>query len=144
MRHKSRDMLKLEATTVALLALFASLLLWYLYLLETAGNPLAVVASWSMDPTLHIGDIVVVRKPIKYTLGDIVLYQNICSADQKIIVHRIVGIGDGTYVLKGDANPFEDACMPSERDIFGKVEVVVPYLGALRLMFEKLFLGSLT
>jgi signal peptidase len=118
-------------------------LLWYLYSLETTGSPLAVVASWSMDPTLHVGDIVIIRKLSNYNIGDIVLYHNICDADQKIIVHRIINIVDNTYVLKGDANPFEDSCKPSEKEIFGRVEIVVPYLGSIRLMFERAFLSGI-
>jgi len=137
-----RDSLEREISTVVTLILIVIFLLWYLYSLETSGSPLAVVASWSMDPTLHIGDIVVIRKLSKYNVGDIVLYHNIFSADQKIIDHRIIDTADNAYVLKGDANPFEDSCKPSEREIFGRVEVVIPYLGSLRLMLERVFLSG--
>jgi len=141
-KHASKDVLRRDAATALLLILFAFFLLWYLHSLETTGSPLAVVASWSMDPTLHVGDIVVVRRLNKYSLGDIVLYHNICGADQKIIVHRIIDIVGDTYVLKGDANPFEDSCKPSEKEIFGRVEVVIPYLGSLRLLLERVFLSA--
>jgi len=142
-RRMRRGALRREASTALVLILFAMFLLWYLYSLETTGSPLAVVASWSMDPTLHVGDIVVIRKLSNYNIGDIVLYHNICGADQKIIVHRIINIVDNTYVLKGDANPFEDSCKPGEKEIFGRVEIVVPYLGSLRLMFERAFLSGI-
>ncbi|MEM4562649.1 MAG: signal peptidase I, partial [Thermofilum sp.] len=64
--------------------------------------PLAVVSSWSMEPTLHVGDIVVVVKKDKYLPGDIALYR---SQQGTIIIHRVLGETlAGSYVMKGDAN----------------------------------------
>jgi len=143
-RRMRRDLLWHNVSTALVLILFVVFLLWYFYSLKALESPLAVVASWSMDPTLHVGDIVVIRKLSKYNVGDIVLYHNICGTDQKIIVHRIIDIDDDIYVLKGDANPFEDHCKPSEREIFGRVEIVIPYLGSLRLMLERLFLSRVS
>jgi len=49
-------------------------------------TPIAVVSSWSMEPVLHVGDIVIVTGQENYTPGDIVLYYS----GQDIIVHRII------------------------------------------------------
>ncbi|MEM0092989.1 MAG: signal peptidase I [Thermofilum sp.] len=94
--------------------------------------PLAVVSSWSMEPTLHVGDIVVVVKKDKYLPGDIALYR---SQQGTIIIHRVLGETlAGSYVMKGDANAYEDSYQPKPEEMVGKAAVVVPYVGAFRLL----------
>ncbi|QOJ78336.1 signal peptidase I [Infirmifilum lucidum] len=106
------------------------------YLLRTQV-PLAVVSSWSMEPTLHVGDIVIVVGSESYSVGDIVVYES----PSGLIVHRIVGIVGDAYVTKGDANPFPDSTHPSLTSIKGKVVFVIPYIGAIKLAFESLVRG---
>jgi len=97
-------------------------------------TPIAVVSSWSMEPVLHVGDIVIVTGQENYTPGDIVLYYS----GQDIIVHRIIKTQGDKYTVKGDANPVPDPIQPTHDIILGKVEVVVPYIGSLRLMLNPL------
>ncbi|WP_288006970.1 signal peptidase I [Thermofilum sp.] len=97
-------------------------------------TPVAVVSSWSMEPVLHVGDIVIVTGQENYTPGDIVLYYS----GQDIIVHRIIKTQGYNYTVKGDANPVPDPIHPTNDIILGKVEVVVPYIGSLRLMLNPL------
>ena len=97
-------------------------------------TPIAVVSSWSMEPVLHVGDIVIVTGQENYTPGDIVLYYS----GQDIIVHRIIKTQGHNYTVKGDANPTPDPIQPTNDIILGKVEVVVPYIGSLRLMLNPL------
>ncbi|RLE82465.1 MAG: signal peptidase I [Thermoprotei archaeon] len=97
--------------------------------------PLAVVSSYSMDPTLHVGDIIVSNKLSGIERGDIVIYRR----GREFIVHRVIKVLEWQrrYVTKGDANPYPDAMPISMRDIEGKVFIVVPYLGVFSLVFNK-------
>jgi len=96
--------------------------------------PLATVSSYSMDPTLHIGDMIVVVGSNLYREGDIIVFER----GSNLIVHRLVRITDtGKYVTKGDANPTEDL-RPIERNkVKGKVLLIVPYLGILSLIYSR-------
>ncbi len=94
----------------------------------------AVVSSWSMEPTLHVGDLVISTKLFGVGIGDVAVYR---SGFGRLIVHRIVNSSDSGFILKGDANPVPDAFpVPGER-IKGKVVLVVPYVGTLRLAIDK-------
>lgn len=94
--------------------------------------PLAVVSSWSMDPVLHVGDIVVVFKTDSYSAGDIALYRNYQGT---IIIHRVINETlAGSYIMKGDANAHEDIYRPRPEDMLGKAVVVIPYVGVYRLL----------
>jgi len=95
--------------------------------------PLATVSSYSMDPTLHVGDMIVVVGDNTYRKGDIIVFER----GSNLIVHRLVRIVGNKYITKGDANPMEDL-RPVERDkIKGKVFFIVPYLGVLSLIHSR-------
>lgn len=109
-------------------------LLVALTLLPTAfGLYPLVVVSGSMEPTLHVGDIAVVRKlgPYDYQIGDVVTY----STAGGNITHRIVGL-DVTpqgpfFLMRGDANLTADTRAIPGQAIVGKVAYRVPRLGFL-------------
>lgn len=90
------------------------------------------VASGSMVPTFHRGDVVVVKKVEDYTKlkeGDVIAF----NAGDVITVHRIliIDIEDGNYYFytKGDANKSMDNFVLDGSAIIGTVEVIVPYVG---------------
>ncbi|ABL78264.1 signal peptidase I [Thermofilum pendens] len=123
-----REIVLYALTIVGLLVFLLSLR----FVLSTPV-PLAVVSSWSMEPVLHVGDVVVVAGGNSYTLGDIVIYER----GGELIVHRIVLSVNGKYVTKGDANPQADNIVLGKDAIYGKVQIVIPYIGALKLIFYK-------
>jgi len=96
--------------------------------------PLAIVSSWSMEPTLHIGDMIVVRGE-EANIGDIVVYTR-----EKYIVHRVISKSyqNGIYVIttKGDANIASDNPITSKQ-VKGKVVLVIPYLGIIKLINDR-------
>lgn len=100
--------------------------------------PLAVVSSYSMDPTLHVTDIVVSLMPSRnnYAVGDIIIFKNPLG---ELIVHRVIKkcLNPPVYVTQGDANPIPDTYQIRSSDIYGKVIVVIPYLGTLSLLYNK-------
>jgi len=102
-------------------------------------TPLAVVSSWSMEPTLHVGDLIVVANWGDVKVGDIIVY---VDGRGSLIVHRVVAIRHSAagilYVTKGDANPLPDAVPVPPSRVKGKVILVVPYIGVVKLAFEQL------
>ena len=68
-------------------------------------------------------------------MGDIILF----SRGDDLIVHRIVAItDDGSYVTQGDANPSRDPLPVPPSKVYGKVVLVIPYIGAVRLLLAKI------
>lgn len=88
------------------------------------GFGAAVVLSGSMEPTLGIHDVIIVRETGSYEVGDVVVYRS----GNTLIVHRIIAKDGETIVTQGDANNVADA--PIEiRAIKGEVIAHVPGLG---------------
>ena len=97
-----------------------------------------------MSPNVNLGDVVIVEKvPLKSlnTLkkGDILVYKH----DDKTIVHRIVAISkiNNKYIFrtKGDHNESSDNYDISEKDVIGKVDVKISYIGYPVVWINKLF-----
>lgn len=86
--------------------------------IATIGGCTALeVVSGSMEPTLHIGDMIVINTKAKdYDVGDIVTFYD---KEGSFVTHRIVSIDEEKMVTKGDNNNKLDE--PTERDkIIGK------------------------
>ncbi len=66
------------------------------------GLRLVYVKSGSMIPTLFPGDLVLVQRPSRLRPGDIVVFRT----DDGLVIHRLMGVRDGTAYTKGDANRF--------------------------------------
>lgn len=131
----SKHGLLFDAAIVALIA--AVLILGVPRLLGTE-TPLAVVTSWSMEPTLHVGDLIVVSGREQPKVGDIIVY---IKPNGELIVHRLIAVEETAwrtvYITKGDANPYPDEPINPAR-VKGKVVFVIPYLGVVRLFLERL------
>jgi signal peptidase I len=87
----------------------------------------AIVSGSSMWPELAGGDLAVVRKRSDYAPGDAVLYR-----DPEIgveILHRIVRVEHGRFVLKGDNNDFLDDPRLTGAEIDGSLWFSLPYAG---------------
>ena len=80
-----------------------------------------------MEPKLHRGDLAVVRKQSVYRAGDVVLYDSRELGTK--VLHRIVRVEGGRFVLKGDNNSFLDAEHPTEEQIVGSLWVSAPAVG---------------
>ena len=91
------------------------------------------VASGSMEPKIHKGDIVIVEKIDKnYSSikeGQVLVYKY----NNVVIVHRIVKIveNNGKYYFytKGDANASADNYEIPEQNVIGITNVYIPYVG---------------
>ena len=91
------------------------------------GTSYAIIVGNSMEPGLHRGDLAVVRERSTYRAGDIVLYDS--SELGTKVLHRIVRVEGGRFVLQGDNNDFLDAERPTEEQILGTLWVSAPAVG---------------
>ncbi|MCZ6613505.1 MAG: signal peptidase I [Thaumarchaeota archaeon] len=123
------------------------LLVWlgFTFVMGT-DRPLYVVSSSSMEPTLRVGDIILVQNvPFdRIKEGDIMVFQ---KGSLPIIVHRVHEVIEGPVqkliITKGDnsqTNPSPDypGLLPSpikETDYLGRVDGLVPYVGFLTGIF---------
>ncbi len=101
----------------------------YLYLQQPSLS-LYTVVSGSMEPDLPRGSLVLVEA-VPPTLGEVGAYRLEAGGKTYVMVHRVVGVGDGFYVFRGDAAGWVES-VPAG-DVLGRVAVAVPYLGYLYL-----------
>ena len=88
----------------------------------------SVVLSPSMEPTLHVNDLVFIKKATTFDVKDIVVYQ----AGSTLVIHRIIEKNDEnlTVITKGDNNDADDGEIPLEA-IKGKMFFRIPYAGVV-------------
>lgn len=98
------------------------------------------VATASMYPEIHVGDVVIVQKKTVEELKekDIIEYQ----IENQFVIHRIINIEneEGTYVITtmGDNNSSPDAKPVYEEQVKGKVIFKIKYLGLPSIWLNKL------
>ncbi len=121
--------------TVVYVAAFILLLTWA-YFVQTDTRR---VDGISMLPTLEGGDLAVIQNvPIdQIHVGDIIVYNSLCSTEGESVVHRVVAITSSGLITKGDNNAGTDqslniASRPIAQDCLeGKVVFVIPYVELL-------------
>ncbi len=86
-----------------------------------------MVNGISMEPGYHTGDLVIVRKAQTYQVGDVVTYRD--AKMGAYVIHRIIGIEQGQFIIKGDNNSWIDAYHPSHAEIVGKQWIYAPKAG---------------
>ena len=97
------------------------------------------VASGSMQPTLKINDVILVKIGNKnLNKGDIIAFQS----DDAIITHRILFIDDSIITVKGDNNNVVDKPIVVDQ-VIGKIIRVFPKLGIWKKVISepKILLG---
>lgn len=91
-----------------------------------------------MEPTINIGDIVLVKNVNIQDLseGDIISYRK----GESVITHRIDRItvqgNEKIITTKGDNNNTEDDYEITEGNIEGKVEKIIPKVGNISLLLQ--------
>lgn len=93
------------------------------------------VISGSMEPKIHIGDIIIVKKDT-LKKDDIITYRK----NNEIITHRIVEIieenNQKKYITKGDNNETEDEEYVFTNEIEGKVIGTIRKLGFIIIFLQ--------
>lgn len=84
------------------------------------------IVGGSMEPTIHIGDIITVDPSISPQVGDVITFK----VDDNTVTHRVTrrwvstdphGVVHAMFKTKGDANATEDAWTLTEGQIYGTV-----------------------
>ena len=86
----------------------------------------AVVLSGSMEPTIAVDELIIVKAEDSYETGDVVVYQT----GKILVVHRIVRIDGETVTTRGDANNVDDGAIELAQ-IKGKVIAHIPHVGGV-------------
>jgi len=134
--------LKTGHKTIAVYAVVIVLLVFLAYFVQ---NDTRRVDGISMLPTLEGGDLVVIQNvPFdSIHIGDIIVYNNLCSTQGESVIHRVVAINGNGFITKGDNNPFTDqqssiAVSEITPDcLVGKVVFVVPYVEYLAYLIDQ-------
>lgn len=79
------------------------------------------VISGSMESTIHVNDIVIVKITKEIDIRDIITYKS----DKNFITHRVIVINPRSVITQGDANNTPDDPI-SKEDILGKVVFIIP------------------
>ena len=85
------------------------------------------VVTGSMEPTLNVGDLIIIKNYDNYIRNDIITYK----IDDDFITHRITDIDNSYVYTKGDANNSEDNKILHSQ-IIGKVVFVIDNGGIWR------------
>ena len=107
------------------------------------GYKAYIVNTNSMEPTIEVGDIVIIKKvkAEKLNQGDVITF----TQEGEVITHRITKIEteekSTQYVTKGDNNNTEDTLKIKYEYIIGKEILTIPQLGkAMQLLDSKIIL----
>jgi signal peptidase I len=114
----------------AALAMVASLVVWSL-LPALVGMSPRVILSGSMEPRIHVGDVIVTREVPAATLtkGQVITVKD-PDHPGRTRTHRLYRrASDGTLVTKGDANPTADSSHVTTGDVLGLGVIRVPWIG---------------
>lgn len=103
---------------------------------NVAGYSIMSVLTGSMEPDYKVGDIVIVKKTDTDELKNkdvITFYSSDPDMEGQIVTHRIIDIteenGQRLFETKGDNNKIADLEKVEEKDVIGKVEGRIPYVG---------------
>lgn len=108
------------------------------------GRKVLSVISGSMEPTIHTGDVIIV-KPLgpgeEVRDQDIITFRSKEKPDM-LITHRVVGtvLIDGkpaAFVTKGDANQSSDLGVVSKDQLVGRYQWRIPYFGYISAFLRK-------
>ena len=111
--------------SLPLVAVAALVAVWFLWFRPAyLGGPVSyvLVSGVSMEPTLHDGDLALVRTRDSYARGDVVAYRLPSGepAAGGLVIHRIVGgSGPTGFVMRGDNKDDPDPWRPTEGDVLG-------------------------
>jgi signal peptidase I len=104
------------------------IIIWIFFApVQIGGQAFYVIVNGnSMEPLFHKGDLAILRATNEYSIGDIVDYK---YPEIGNVFHRIVGISNGFYQMKGDHNSWVDGYTPVKNEIVAKYWFVIKGVG---------------
>ena len=137
-KHESVKLLIL-----AVLLVSASFITWNgLKIALNTENPVLVVVSGSMIPTLNVGDLIIIRgeSPEQISVGTIIVFHSPINYNT-LIVHRIVEKidhgNDFGFKTKGDYNLHADNWIVNSENIIGSYIGKIPYIGIIIIKLKE-------
>ena len=88
------------------------------------------VVSGSMEPSISVNDVVIVKVNSEFEQGDIITYYS----DSDFVTHRVVSMDDRYVITKGDYNNTKDKGV-SYDSVVGKVVLIIPKAGIWKNIF---------
>jgi signal peptidase len=120
---------RISAANIVLIMLTLLLLVVIAYRVSGNVTPLLVVKSGSMEPTLEVGDVIVIEpaSPEDISVGDVIVFWNPWYGN--LVVHRVVNKTEEGVYTRGDANAGIDPWSPVPyKNIVGKwIGLRIPY-----------------
>ena len=95
--------------------------------LVTSGYYCAIISSGSMEPTVAVDDLLIIKGRDSYQVRDIITY---ISPQGRLVTHRIKEVLDHSYITQGDANNIPDEEISSQR-VLGRVVFILPGAGSI-------------
>ena len=153
----------MAVSLITLGAIFGGAFIFF-FSLKAAMNtpiPIVVVTSGSMEPTINEGDILFIQNGSAENInagdhdlrtGDVIVYETEgiwLFPISEPVVHRVINrtynSTDGKYYFQtqGDANFAPDAVLVPEDNVYGKVVGKIPYIGWVKLFFDRLSFGGI-
>jgi len=93
---------------------------------------LVVVQGSSMEPTFHLGDLIVVRDNHQPHVGDVIVFHIPKGepAASMLVVHRVIALRpDGSYLTRGDNRTTTDDFHITAGDVVGTPILGIPHAG---------------
>ena len=98
-----------------------------------------IVLSGSMEPSIKIGDIVVVKRANTLPrVGDIIAYKS----SGLVVLHRVINVSNDKIITKGDANNAPDNPI-TRNQVIGQLYLHIPYIGLPLIITAKLLGGRI-
>jgi signal peptidase I len=121
--------IQIHTIFVGVLALVVGVVGWIYFAPTQLGGSTSymIIRGVSMHPSIHAGDLVIIRKRSDYPIGAVVAYHDTLS--KQTVLHRIVARNGSRYVFKGDANLARDAFQPTKGQMMGQKWILLPYAG---------------
>jgi signal peptidase len=102
------------------------------------------VISGSMEPTIHTGDVIIIRpvaRAEEIARGDILTFRSKEKADM-LITHRVDGVimvngAPKAFVTKGDNNESQDLATVAFEQVIGRYQFRLPYFGYVASFIRK-------
>jgi len=122
-----RKIIKIAALT-CIIIIVAVFLLFYRPVALAGDTLYEPVYSGSMEPTIPVGSIVLIKpaNPETLKIGDIICFK---LSQPTSITHRIINITNEGFITKGDANEDPDMWTVKKENVIGKVISTIPYIG---------------
>lgn len=96
----------------------------------------ALILSGSMEPTLSVDDLVIVKRADEINKGDIIAFYD---ENGNKVMHRVIDVENNTITTQGDANNVADTPISKDK-VCGKYVGKIKYLGKI-IKFIKTPLG---